>query len=240
MIINTYKYYSIVRKQITREHETRVDHRAPVGMEASIAFWIGDELAAFIIIIAALGFGGGDGFAEIVFVDEIVAGVVGRVDIDELDFAGVVLAQELQRVEVVSLDVQVLGGVPVLAAFLDRTQGLGDGFADEAFRLAFAGPSELVAFPVAFRHITKSLFQRVEVHRAFGFAGLRVSDLGGHVWEQGEQPVHVLLGQIRCDSVDFLDVTHSVSPCCSCSSSCRLACSSSHSLFRWPIWTALA
>lgn len=77
MIINTYKYYSIVRKQITREHETRVDHRAPVGMEASIAFWIGDELAAFIIIIAALGFGGGDGFAEIVFVDEIVAGVVG-------------------------------------------------------------------------------------------------------------------------------------------------------------------
>lgn len=62
MIINTYKYYSIVRKQITREQETRVDHRAPVGMEASIAFRIGDELAAFIIIIAALGFGGGDGF----------------------------------------------------------------------------------------------------------------------------------------------------------------------------------
>ena len=100
-------------------------------MEASIAFRIGDELAAFIIIIAALGFGGGDGFAEIVFVDEIVSRVVWRIDVDELDLAGVVLAQELQRVEVVSLDVQVLGGVPVLAAFLDGSQGLGDGFAGE-------------------------------------------------------------------------------------------------------------
>lgn len=153
-------------------------------MEASIAFRIGDELATFVVVIAAFRFVSGDGFTEVVFVDEVVACVVRRVDVDELDFAGVVLAQELQRVEVVSLDVQVPGGVPVLATFLDGSQGLGDGFAGEAFRLAFAGPSELVAFPVAFRHITKSLFQRVEVHRTFGSAGLRVSDLGGHVWEQ--------------------------------------------------------
>lgn len=129
MIINTYKYYSIVRKQITREQETRVDHRAPVGMEASIAFRIGDELATFVVVIAAFRFVSGDGFTEVVFVDEVVACVVRRVDVDELDFAGVVLAQELQRVEVVSLDVQVPGGVPVLATFLDGSQGLGDGFA---------------------------------------------------------------------------------------------------------------
>lgn len=156
-------------------------------METPVAFRIGDQAAAFLVVFSAFGIEFVMGLGEVVVVDEIVAGVVGRIDVDELDFAGVVLAQELQRVEVVSLDVQVPGGVPVLAAFLDGSQGLGDGFAGEAFRLAFAGPSELVAFPVAFRHITKSLFQRVEVHRAFGSAGLRVSDLGGHVWKQGEQ-----------------------------------------------------
>lgn len=97
-------------------------------MEASIAFRIGDELATFVVVIAAFRFVSGDGFTEVVFVDEVVACVVRRVDVDELDFAGVVLAQELQRVEVVSLDVQVPGGVPVLATFLDGSQGLGDGF----------------------------------------------------------------------------------------------------------------
>lgn len=119
-------------------------------METPVAFRIGDQAAAFLVVFSAFGIEFVMGLGEVVVVDEIVAGVVGRVDVDELDFAGVVLAQELQRVEVVALDVQVSGGVPVLAAFLDRAQGLGDGFAGEAFRLALAGPGELVTFPVAF------------------------------------------------------------------------------------------
>lgn len=155
-------------------------------MEAAVAFGIGNQTSTILVVLAAFGTEFILGLGEIVIVDKIMTCIVWRIDVDELDLAGVVLAQEFQRVEVVSLDVQVLGGVPVLAAFLDGSQGLGDGFAGEAFRLAFAGPGELVAFPVAFRHITKSLFQRVEVHRAFGSAGLRVSDLGGHVWKQGE------------------------------------------------------
>lgn len=81
-------------------------------MEATVALRIGDELATFVVVIAAFRFVSGDGFAEVVFVDEIVARVVRRVDVDELDFAGVVLAQELQRVEVVSLDVQGSGWCP--------------------------------------------------------------------------------------------------------------------------------
>lgn len=115
-------------------------------MEAAVAFGIGNQTSTILVVLAAFGTEFILGLGEIVIVDKIMTCIVWRIDVDELDLAGVVLAQEFQRVEVVSLDVQVLGGVPVLAAFLDGSQGLGDGFAGEAFRLAFAGPGELVAF----------------------------------------------------------------------------------------------
>ena len=57
------------------------------------------------VVVARLG--------EVVVVDEVVAGVVGRVDVDELDLAEVRLLEQLQRLEVVALDEEVLGGVEV-------------------------------------------------------------------------------------------------------------------------------
>lgn len=48
-------------------------------MEATVALRIGDELATFVVVIAAFRFVSGDGFTEVVFVDEVVACVVRRV-----------------------------------------------------------------------------------------------------------------------------------------------------------------
>ena len=93
-------------------------------MESSICLWIRNELILEFVIFAIVYFIGG--FSEIIMINKIVASVVWRIDVDELDHAGVVLAQELQCVEVISFDVQVLGGIPVLAAFFDRSQGFGD------------------------------------------------------------------------------------------------------------------
>ena len=99
-------------------------------MESSICLWIRNELILEFVIFAIVYFIGG--FSEIIMINKIVASVVWRIDVDELDHAGVVLAQELQCVEVISFDVQVLGGIPVLAAFFDRSQGFGDGFAGQS------------------------------------------------------------------------------------------------------------
>lgn len=96
-----------------------------------------------------------------------MAGVVGRVDIDELDLASVGFAQDLQRVEVVALDVKVLGGVPVLAAFLDRTQRFGDGLAGLGLGGPLAGPSELVAFARVLGNVAELVYVLLgEVGRA--------------------------------------------------------------------------
>ena len=67
-------------------------------METPVAFRIGDQAAAFLVVFSAFGIEFVMGLGEVVVVDEIVAGVVRRVDVDELDFAGVVLAKELDAV----------------------------------------------------------------------------------------------------------------------------------------------
>ena len=52
---------------------------------------------------------------EIVGIDEVVAGVVRRVDVDHLHLAEIALLQQLKDFQIVALDVEVFGGVPVLA-----------------------------------------------------------------------------------------------------------------------------
>ena len=54
-------------------------------------------------------------FGEIVFIDEVFAGVIGRVDVDHLDLPEVGLLEEFECVQVVALDEEVLGGVEIHA-----------------------------------------------------------------------------------------------------------------------------
>lgn len=84
-------------------------------MESSICLWIRNELVLEFVIFAIVYFIGR--FSEIIMINKIVSSVVWRINVDELDFAGVVFAQEFQCVEVVSLDVQFL----VVSQFLLRS-----------------------------------------------------------------------------------------------------------------------
>ena len=64
-------------------------------------------------------------------VDEILTGVVRRVDVDELHLAGVALLEELEDLEVVALDEEVPGRGPVDALVgtrAERTRGGGQPF----------------------------------------------------------------------------------------------------------------
>lgn len=53
--------------------------------------------------------------AEFVFVDEVMARIVWRVDVNHFHFAEVGLLEELQYVEIVAFNVKILRVVPVFA-----------------------------------------------------------------------------------------------------------------------------
>src|SRR5687767_2994517 len=64
---------------------------------------------------------------EVVVIQQVVAGVVRRIDVDELDLAEVRLLQELQGIEVVALDEQISCRVEVDGLLAYRPKRLGDG-----------------------------------------------------------------------------------------------------------------
>ena len=111
---------------------------------------LGDETTAFLVEITAPRVIFAARFGEVVVVDEVMARIVRWVDVDELHPAGVGLLQDLERIKVVALDVEVLSRVPIL-----RLTGLGNHrLADRAARLglglALAGPGELISLTLAF------------------------------------------------------------------------------------------
>ena len=96
---------------------------------------------------------------EIIGVDKVVAGVVRRINVDHLDLAEIALLQELEDFQIIALDVEVFGGVPVLALRHAGAQRLPDrlvGFHDSRL---LADPCELVCL-VPVHHVRREhLFQ---------------------------------------------------------------------------------
>ena len=139
---------------------------------------------------------------EIVGIDEVVAGVVRRVDIDHLDLAEIALLQELEDFQIIALDVEVFGGVPVLAFFHAGAQGLPNwlvGFHD--CRL-LTDPCELVCL-VAVHHVRREhLFQQLKIDRPFVHLLLRravflIQHFRDAVGKQGGNAVYILRRHIR-------------------------------------------
>ena len=63
---------------------------------------------------------------EIIGIDEVVSGIVRWVDINHLNLAEIAFLQQLENFQVVTLNVEILGGVPINAVLFARAQGLAD------------------------------------------------------------------------------------------------------------------
>ena len=143
---NTNKNNPIRCKQIPRQHKTRVNHTAPVGVEASVCFGILEQAVAvlivhacfFVVFLAAL--------CEVVTVNKVVACVIRWINIDHLNLTEIALLQEFQYVKVVALDVEILGGVPVAAFFRAGAECLANRATCLGNSSAFAHPSKLIGF----------------------------------------------------------------------------------------------
>ena len=173
-------------------------------MEAAVGLRVGDQAPALLVELATRGGVLGVRLSEVVVVDEVVARVVGRVDVDELDLARVRLAHDLQRLEVVALDVEVLGGVPVDRLLRTGPHGLCRGRAGLEASLGLAWPRELVALAAAVGdRAGEVLPEGVEVYRTHHVA-LSIEGLGHDVRHELCELVHQLIRQIWRPPLDLL------------------------------------
>ena len=191
VLVDVHGDHAGVGQQRVRELQPRVHHVQPVGMEPAVRLGVGAALHA------AFGLAG-DGqvvaqaVAEVVRIDEIAAGVVRRIDVDQLDLARVALVQQLHHVEVVALDHEVAGVVPRDAIGRAGPQRAGGRRERGLPRAALAVPVEAVFFVgVADRAIADQRLQRVDVDRR------AVRAFGHEFGEQRLQARDVVGGEIR-------------------------------------------
>ncbi len=106
-------------------------------------------------------------FAVVVGIDEFVAGVVGRVDVDHFDAAVIGLLQQLEHFQIVALDDEVFAAVPVDALLRLRTQCGDAGCLHVAKGLALARPGKAVTLNARIDVLAQRGLELVEVDFAF-------------------------------------------------------------------------
>src|SRR5580658_6635319 len=109
-----------------------------------------------------------DAVPKVIRIDELVPGVVRRVDVDHLHLAAVALLQELQNLKILALDEDVLCGIPVDGFLAHGHQRCRARNLDRAHGVCFAGPSQAVALPAGLHVIPEGQAQLVEIYFAFG------------------------------------------------------------------------
>ena len=105
------------------------------------------------------------GTMEVIMIHEVVACIVRRVDVYHLHLAHIGVLEQFEHFEVVALNIEVLGGVPVDALFRTRAQG----FSTRSHRLTLssplANPREVIhLWGIVHRIITQQRTQFLKVH----------------------------------------------------------------------------
>ena len=155
----------ILSEEITRQGETGVHHREPVGVVATGGLGVRGEALAVRSLTGLLEVAG-ERIGEVVFVDEVVPRVVRGIDVDHLDLAQIRLLEELQDFEVVPFDDQVAGLVLVDALASLRAERTEGGALRRFDCLGFAGPGEAVPLATRLYVFPERLLQALEIDLA--------------------------------------------------------------------------
>ena len=196
IVINRNENHTIIPQQVGCQPQTGIHHIQPVGVIPAHRLRVGLGCLLGDLLVP------GQRISKIICVNKIIAGVIRRVDVDHLDLAVVGRLQQLQHLQVISLDVEVLGGVPVDAFSRAGTQGPAGTLLGKAQALGFALPLKAVLFKVVVNVFAAQRKQLVDIQLAFADA-LR---------ENRAQLVQVGLLQVHGKAVHFIHLnTHRLS-----------------------------
>ena len=134
---------------------------------------------------------------EVVGINEVVAGIIRRVNIDHLDLAEIALLQDFQDFQIIALNIEILRGVPVAAVGFHGAQRFRDRPRRFGHSRLFTNPCKFIAL-VAVHHIpAQKLLQNLKIDPALDLAIL-APHLRNRRGEQGSDFVYVFCHHVRC------------------------------------------
>ena len=208
VIVNTDKNHPVLAQQVAGEKEAGVHHAQPVGVKTTAGLGIGrllDPLFAHLPGVAQIIL---EPFAVVIGIDEFVAGVVRRVDIDHLDLAVIRLLQQLEDFEIVPFDDLILCRIPGHTLRRLRQERRDTGNLHVAKGFGLAGPGKTVTLSAFLQRRAQSRFQFVEIDLPLAenlrrnFVQMRQQP-GGQIWSGQREFV---VGYVGHKCVSFLKI----------------------------------
>ena len=138
LIVNRNKNNAVIPQQIRRQPQPGIHHVQPVGVIPAHGVWISFGCLGRDFLVP------GQRIGKVIIVHKVVACVVGRVYIDHLYPAEVGFLQQLQYLQIVALNVQVLGLIPIYTVLLNRAEGGGAALLRQTQAFAFTLPLKLI------------------------------------------------------------------------------------------------
>src|SRR5208282_885636 len=133
-------------------------------MEPARCFRVRTEFAAFPVHLA----GKFEVILKVVGINEVLARVVRRIDIYQLDLAGVTLLQQLEHFEIVALDHEILSRVPIDALLRAGAEGAGGRNERDLSGAALAVPVEAVLLLTLIDRTAEKPLEYLEIDLALG------------------------------------------------------------------------
>ena len=201
VLINANKNNAVIRQQIPRQHQPRIHHTAPVGVKPSVAVIVLEQPILVLVIHPHLTVFFILRTHKIVCIDNIVARIIRRVNVNHFDFAQITLLQQLEHFQIVTLNIEILGIIPVFAFCRAGAQGLADGLVGFHNGCLFAHPCKLVCFISVYNVRREHLLQQFKVDTALvnlvvGGAFLLVQHFRDAVGEERGDFINVLGCQV--------------------------------------------
>ena len=152
------------------QFQPRVHHVQPVRMEPPTGIGIAADpdtalgLPRNLQIVSYI-------VLKIIRINKILARVVRRIDIDQLDFARIAFLQQLEHFQVVAFDHQVLRGFPIDAFLRARAQGAGARGQRHLPRLPLAMPVQAIfLIGIGYRLVAYQGLEYIHIQRGRGLA----------------------------------------------------------------------
>ncbi len=128
-------------------------------MKAAITFsialhWI-NKLVAFFIKGTTCSLEVITRLCEIIIIDEIIACIIGWINVNHFDTTEIGFAKDFEDIEVIALDIQIFRGVEVNRFFTTRTQSFINRLVGKTGSRSLIRPRELIAFFAIVEHIVR-------------------------------------------------------------------------------------
>ena len=138
------------------------------------------------------------GLMEVILIYKIITRIVRRVDINHLHLAHIGVLEQFEHFQIITLNIEVLGILPVYTLLRVRAQGLADGLGCLLKGSTFAHPSEVVTLITLSDIITQQQAQFLEINCVFYLTRLWVFAFRKALRTNLIERIHVQLCATRC------------------------------------------